>query len=144
MAEQEVFHCLRLTLGGEFAGIVWYWQTPGFIYLEHLAVAPARRGQGIGHLALDELCSQGIPLVLEIEPVVDEPTERRWYFYRSAGFHQLPFFHLQPLYHRGDAPLPLTLLSYPHAMSEDEVAVYEDFMRHVVGHYTEENLDSTL
>ncbi len=142
MVEQGAFHCLRLEQGGAFAGIAFYWQTEAFIYLEHLAVAASRRGQGIGHLALELLCGQGVPLILEIEPVVDDLTERRWRFYRSAGFHMLPYAHLQPCYRRGDAPMPLTLLSYPHAMGEAEVAAYEGFMHAVVGHYTEENLDS--
>ncbi len=142
MVEQGAFHCLRLEQGGVFAGIAFYWQADAFLYVEHLAVAPTRRGQGIGHLALEYLCAQGVPVILEIEPVVDEPTERRWRFYRSAGFHSLPYHHLQPLYHRADEPMRLTLLSYPHALGTAEVEVYEHFMRAVVGHYTEENLDS--
>ncbi len=144
MAEQGngVFHCLRLEEGGVFAGIVFYWQTPSFIYVEHLAINPTRRGKGLGHKALEYLASQGIPLILEIEPVEDEATERRWRFYRSAGFHRLPFFHLQPVYRHGDVPLRLELLSYPHAMGEEEVFLYERFMQERVGFYTEENLDS--
>ncbi len=144
MAEQGAgaFHCLRLEDGGSFAGIAFYWQGAGFIYVEHLAICPERRGQGLGHKALDFLRTQGVALILEIEPVADAATERRWRFYRSAGFHRLPFYHLQPVYRRGDAPLRLELLSYPHAMEEAEVAAYESFMQELVGHYTEENLDS--
>ncbi len=139
MAEQGAgaFHCLRLMQGGEFVGILFYWKTQAFIYVEHLAVCPGRRGQGMGHLALELVCGQGLPVILEIEPVEDAATERRWRFYRSAGFHRLPYPHLQPLYHRGDTPMALELLSFPHAMSASEVAAYEDFMRAVVGHYTE-------
>ncbi len=140
MAQAGNFRCLRLVQGGEFAGIAFYWQTEAFIYVEHLAVCPQRRGQGIGHSALELLCRQGLPLILEIEPVEDAATERRWRFYRSAGFLQLPFHHLQPVYRRGDAPMRLTLLSYPHAMSEAEVEVYEQFMSGVVAHYTEGGL----
>ncbi len=131
------YHCLRLEQGGAFAGIAFYWQTPGFIYVEHLAVAPERRGQGLGHLALAHLCGQGVPVILEIEPVVDAATQRRWRFYHSAGFHRLPFPHVQPRYRRADAPLALELLSYPHAMEAAEVAAYETFMQEVVARYTE-------
>ncbi len=140
MAQAGNFRCLRLAQGGAFAGIAFYWQTAAFIYVEHLAINPQRRGQGLGHLALEFLCGQGLPVILEIEPVEDAVTGRRWRFYRSAGFHQLPFLHLQPVYRRGDAPMQLTLLSYPRAMSEAEVAVYEAFMQTVVGHYTEDGL----
>ncbi len=134
------FHCMRLEQGGAFAGIAFYWKAPQFIYLEHLAIAPARRGQGLGHRALELVCGQGLPVILEIEPVVDEATARRWRFYRSAGFHRLPFHHLQPLYHHGDEPMRLELLSFSHAMSADDVAVYERFMRERVARYTEDGL----
>ncbi len=143
MAEQgkKAFHCMRLEYGIAFAGIAFYWQTPQFIYVEHLAIAPELRGKGIGHLALDFLCEQRVPLILEIEPVEDAATERRWRFYRSASFHRLPFHHVQPVYRRGDAPMRLELLSYPHAMSAAEVAAYETFMQEVVANYTEDGPD---
>ncbi len=134
------FHCLRLEVGGAFAGIAFYWQTPCFIYVEHLVITPGRRGQGLGHKALELLCGQGVPVILEIEPVEDAATERRWRFYRSAGFHRLPYPHLQPLYRREDSPMALELLSFPHAMSAEEVSAYEDFMREHVAHYTEGGL----
>ncbi len=141
MLETAAFHPLRLECGGNFAGIAFYWQTPGFIYVEHLAINAAQRGQGLGHRALELLCGLGVPVILEIEPVADAATERRWRFYRSAGFHRLPYDHQQPCYRRGDAPMTLELLSYPHAMTAAEVAAYESFMKEQVAHYTEEGLD---
>ncbi len=140
MAGSADFHCLRLEQGGSFAGIAFYWQQPGFIYVEHLAIHPERRGQGLGHLALEFLCGQGLPVILEIEPVVDEATERRWRFYRSAGFHRLPSPHLQPRYHHADAPMALELLSFPYAATAAEVAEYETFMQREVALYTEDGL----
>ncbi len=135
------FHCLRLEQGGTFAGIAFCWQAPQFLYVEHLAIAPQRRGQGLGHLALAELGGRGLPLILEIEPVACAATERRWRFYRSAGFHRLPYEHWQPGYRRADAPLQLELLSRPHAMGAAEVATYEAFMARTVAHYTEGGLN---
>ncbi len=139
MAEQGAgaFHCLRLEQGGALAGIAWYWRAERFIYVEHLAICPERRGQGLGHAALALLCGLDLPVVLEIEPVADAATERRWRFYRSAGFLRLPYAHLQPCYRRADAPLPLELLSYPHAFSAAEAAAYEAFMVGTVARYTE-------
>ncbi len=142
MAEQGegAFHCLRLEQGGTLAGMAFYWQTADFLYVEHLAICPERRGQGLGHRALELLCGQGLPLILEIEPVVDAATERRWRFYRSAGFHRLPYPHRQPCYHHGDEPLALELLSFPHAFSAAEAVTYEEFMQRVVSRYTEDGL----
>ncbi len=140
--EDAPFCCLSLEEDGSFVGIAFYWQTPAFIYVEHLAIVPSFRGQGLGHKVLEVLRhrAQERPLILEIEPVVDAATERRWRFYRSAGFHRLPVHHLQPVYRRGDAPLVLTLLSCPHAMSAAEVKGYEHFMQETVARYTEDGL----
>ncbi len=139
MAEQGArdFHCLCFHDEAGLAGIAFYWRAASFIYVEHLAIAPARRGQGLGHRLLDHLAGQGLPLILEIEPVVDAATGRRWRFYRSAGFHRLPYAHLQPIYRHGDSPLPLELLSYPHAMGEAEVAAFEHYLHGQVMRYTE-------
>ena len=38
-----------------FAGILSYWKWAELIYVEHLAIAPERRGRGLGHLALQLL-----------------------------------------------------------------------------------------
>ncbi len=140
MAGAGDFHCLCFHDETGLAGIAFFWQADTFIYVEHLAIAPARRGQGLGHRLLEQLAGRGLPLILEIEPVADAATERRWRFYRSAGFHRLPFAHLQPIYRHGDSPLPLELLSYPHAMDAAEVAAFEQYLRGRVMRYTEPGL----
>ncbi len=142
MAEQgsAAYHCLRLDADGCFAGLLFYWQHADFIYVEHLAMTPARRGQGLGTKAVEYICGQGLPVVLEMEYVVDELTERRWNFYHSLGFHCLPYQHLQPCYNHGDPPVALALMSYPHAMTRRQIASYELFMEQVVARYTEDAL----
>ncbi len=142
MAGAEDFYALRFDAQREFAGIAFFWKTPQFVYLEHLAICPQRRGQGLGHFILKLLHRLELPLILEIEPVVDAATERRWNFYRTAGFHLLPFEHWQPCYHHEDAPMQLSLLSSPHAASAEEIAAYERFMQERVAHYTEDGLNN--
>ncbi len=137
MAGAGDFRCLCFHDAAGLAGIAFCWQAAAFLYVEHLAIVPERRGQGLGHRLLDYLAGRGLPLILEIEPVVDAATERRWHFYRSAGFHRLPFAHLQPIYRHGDSPLPLELLSFPHAMSATEVAAFEHYLHERVMCYTE-------
>ncbi len=36
----------------EFCGIILYWQTENFIYVEHFAISVSKRGEGLGKKAL--------------------------------------------------------------------------------------------
>lgn len=105
------FHCLHAEWGGEAAGLLtyWHWEEAQLLYVEHLAIAPHLRGQGLGHLLLQSLPAEQ-SVILEIEPVADAATARRLHFYESAGFHMLPYPHLQLAYQKGCADIPLQLL----------------------------------
>ncbi len=119
--QDAAFHCLHLADEEGFAGILSYWQWTGLCYVEHLAIAESRRGQGLGHQALELL---PLPCILEIEPVVDAATARRLAFYESAGLVRLTQLHVQLAYQAGQPEVPLWLLSKP-ALSEAEVARFE-------------------
>lgn len=119
--QDAVFHCMHLADEAGFAGILSYWQWPGLCYVEHLSIAESRRGQGLGHQALELL---PLPCILEIEPVVDAATARRLAFYESAGLVRLPQPHVQLAYQAGQPEVPLWLLSKP-ALCEAEVARFE-------------------
>ncbi len=118
---EESFHCLHLADDAGFAGLLSYWKWDALVYVEHLAINPKRRGQGLGHAVLELLPA---PAILEIEPVVDEITLRRLAFYESSGFVRLPQPHVQLAYQAGLPSVPLWLLSRP-MMSEVEVAAFE-------------------
>lgn len=118
----SAFHCLHLANETGFVGLLSYWQWAGLCYIEHLAIAPERRGQGLGHRVL-QLLPQ--PFILEIEPVVDAPTARRLSFYESCGLVRLPQPHVQLSYQAGQPDVPLWLLSLP-ALGETEVARFEE------------------
>lgn len=121
--QQTSFHCLHLADAAGFVGLLSYWQWDSLVYVEHLAINPERRGQGLGHAVLELLPA---PAILEIEPVVDEPTLRRLAFYESCGFVRLPQPHIQLAYQAGLPAVPLWLLSRP-VLSEAEVAAFEQF-----------------
>lgn len=104
----DAFRCMRVEQDGQAVALLFYWERPGYVYLEHLAVHPSRRGQGLGTVVLDLL--PPLPVVLEIEPVCDDATARRLRFYEHAGYRLLPCKHTQPPYHPGLPPLPLSLL----------------------------------
>ncbi len=142
VSSEAVFHADELYLrdDGDFAGILYYWLWPGYslCFVEHLAVQPELRGQGVGHAALELLRGLADCVLLEIEPVVDEQTARRLSFYRSAGFEPLPYEHVQLPYHAGDAPVPMVLLSRcmsGTAASAEQVALLEKLLHEQVMRY---------
>ena len=135
MLREETFHCLRLEDEKGLAGLMFYWQFPACLYLEHFAIATARRGQGLGHAALSLLHEKGEPVILEIEPVTDALTRRRLSFYESLGYVRLPWEHAQLPFRRGGSPVPMELLSYPAAMTEAQVRSFQARLASVVMHY---------
>lgn len=123
LLEKGVFSGIVLSVGGQFAGFLTYWDFPTFSYAEHLAVSPARRNQGFGARLLREWQAHfpAKPLLLEAEPPTDEWSERRIGFYRRQGFLPLPISYSQLPYRQGEKPFPLLLLSNTDRFSPDSL-----------------------
>ena len=126
--QKEDYHMDVLADAGDFAGIVFYWQTPDFLFLEHLATCPEKRGNGYGAKALELLKAKGKPIILEIEPPVDQLTRRRLGFYERNGLVLNPYRHIQAKYHPGDGDLELKILSWPRVLTKDEYDAFYSYM----------------
>lgn len=137
MAAEPGFECVQVSRGGRVVALVFYWELQHGLFVEHLAVAPECRGQGIGRAVLQWLQQKGQPIILEIEPVVDSLTRRRLSFYSAAGFSELPYEHVQLPYHADSAAVPLRLLSWPIAMTENQVIIFEQELRERVMQYVD-------
>lgn len=109
LKREPAFHASVFPYGGQLGALLFFWRTEYFVYVEHLAVTPSIRGRGLGKGVLS-LLSGNVPVILEIEPVVDEVTMGRLQFYERAGFSRLPYPHCQPPYHPNQKPLPMELL----------------------------------
>ena len=98
-------------------GMISWWALDGMIYGEHFAMSPSVRGQGLGENVFKEVTgkflAQGLPFVFEVEaPSPDNPiAARRIRFYERCGMHLLDYPYFQPPYHKGDAPVPMRLMS---------------------------------
>lgn len=125
MTSAPDFYCYALHNDEGFVGILFYWLFGDCVYIEHLAIDAAKRGQGLGAAALRVAQQHRLPVILEIEPVQDEKTARRLRFYERAGYHCLPFEHYQLPYQRGKKPLRLVLLSYPEPANAQQTASFE-------------------
>lgn len=99
---------------GEAAGFLTVWNFATFIYVEHFAVAPDRRGAGVGAAALSALRHMyGLPVVLEAEPPSDTNpmAARRLAFYRRNGFEVIDEHYVQPPYAENLPAVPLFLMA---------------------------------
>ncbi len=135
--DDPAFAAEGIWLGDRLAGIFFRWRDEGFHYLEHLAVSPAMRGHNIGSEALAAFCrSVAEPVVLEIEPPVEEIAIRRLHFYRRLGFVENPCRYIHPSYEEPFAPHPLVLMSYPAPFTTEQLRRTADFVRERVLRYS--------
>ncbi len=128
LPENANFRPAILRREGESCGILFYWESREFIFLEHFSIEPRLRNAGLGAKALELLKAMGKPIILEIELPEDELTRRRKAFYERNGFRENPWHHIQPKYRRGDEDLRLLLLSYPAAITKDTWQRFETFL----------------
>lgn len=115
-----------------FVGLMLCWETEDFIYVEHFCIFPELRNNNYGHLSLELLCRQGKTVILEIDPPVDEISNRRRRFYKRAGFVANPFAHVHPPYHIGNIGHELVVMSYPDKLSESEYSRFNKYLSEMV------------
>ncbi len=120
-------------LENQFSGFISYWKSDKFIFIEHLAISPGFRSKGLGSALLKPFIeSQSVPVLLEIEPPINEITNRRLRFYESLGFVPNLHLHFQPSYHPGEHPLKLDILSYPREISKECYDQFSHFQKYTV------------
>lgn len=110
-------------------GFFTFWDFgSGWLYGEHFAVNPSRRGHGTGAAILSYLKEMDIPMIFEIEPPYEDNcmTIRRKLFYERNGFILNPYEHVQPAYHEDSQPVPMRIMTWPYVFSEDEYIKFRD------------------
>lgn len=140
MAHQETAlrdercHFELFTEGGKSVGIACYWIFDEYLYVEHLAIDKAAQGGGYGTKLLDFFKKESPGLViLEIEPIIDEITERRLRFYERFGFRMNDHNHILPQYH-DDAPcdMEMILMTYPTTIDDRQFDQFVKELHEVV------------
>ncbi|MBQ8619537.1 MAG: GNAT family N-acetyltransferase [Clostridia bacterium] len=124
----EQYHYGMIMEEDAFLGLILYWETADFIYVEHFCMMEQVRGQGLGSRALALLGRGGKTVILEIDPPVDAVSMRRKGFYERAGFCANPYPHVHPPYDRAHTGHALTVMSYPQGLTPVQ---YERFARYL-------------
>ena len=97
------------------------WELEPFVFLEHFAVDPVYRNNGVGTQLLDELMSMSGKMVcLEAELPDKAMASRRIGFYERSGFFLNEYPYAQPPLAEGRKPVPLAIMSSGRAVSQRE------------------------
>jgi ribosomal protein S18 acetylase RimI-like enzyme len=113
--DKKAFNVTSVRVDGAFAGFLSHWEWGETAYLEHFAILPTKRGNGIGTQLFNHLLavSPAKRIILEVEPVIDDLTLARVRFYEKRGFTlHTKYDYVQPAYRPGGQPLKLNLMTY--------------------------------
>lgn len=126
----DAYHFDAIYDGDTFVGEILSWEVAGFRYIEHFCILPEMRNRHYGQRALELLHNQ--PMLLEIDPPVDEISIRRKGFYTRCGFAENPYPHVHPPYHRGNHGHDLVIMSYPNPLTQSEYDTFFQYLRDTV------------
>ena len=129
---QDAYQFRLIFDGDTWVGLLLCWDAGGFFYIEHFCTRPELRGHGCGQAALALLAAEGKPVILEIDPPVDDISCRRQSFYERAGYHANAYAHVHPPYHAANRGHALVVMSCPDALSADTYATFAGYLRHTV------------
>ena len=116
----QSFHAEIIFENDQFVGLFFWWNFDKFRYIEHFAICPEKRGQGLGSLIINQFTIQSsLPVLLEVEPGDTDLAKRRIQFYESNQFHLHSFPYIQPPYGSESKPIPLQIMSYPKPLPID-------------------------
>jgi hypothetical protein len=104
---------------GELLSFMAIWQLNTSHFIEHLAVSPLSRVEGLGGKSEK-------PVLLEVEHPETEIAKKRIQFYERLGFHLNTHDYVQPPIQAGEEPLPLHIMSYPNPISAEEFKIFKD------------------
>lgn len=121
----------RVYVAGDdkIAGFLALWQLDGWTFVEHFAVRPDRRGQGMGSEMLSALRKKtGSPLCLESELPLTEIAARRISFYERNGFFVNTYPYVQPPFSADKEPVELYVLTTNGALTTEK---FEQLQREI-------------
>lgn len=101
-------------------GFISVYHIDDFCFVEHFAVSPKYRNEGIGKSVLQQLLGIEKKVCLEVEPPVTENAKRRIDFYRRNGFYLNEYPYIQPPISKGTEPIPLLIMTTGGMVDEEE------------------------
>ena len=106
---------------GKMKAFMAVWEFENFVYLEHFAVSPEYRNEGLGSKMLGALKGMyNKKICLEVEPPETDTASGRIHFYERNGFYLNEYPYIQPPISNGKKEVPLMIMTSGAAVSEKE------------------------
>ncbi|MBQ9097731.1 MAG: GNAT family N-acetyltransferase [Clostridia bacterium] len=105
----------------EVKAFIAVWEFECFVYIEHFAVSPEYRNEGLGSkilAALKEMYNKKI--CLEVEPSEIDMAKRRINFYERNGFYLNEHPYIQPPISKGKKEVPLMIMTSGAPITKQE------------------------
>lgn len=133
----EAFSIFKIEFALRFVGFITIWKFSNFIYIEHFAVCDEFRNKGIGKEILKLVIKKSVsPIVLEVEPPIDELAKRRIHFYGRLGLFLDKTPYWQPPYSKKTDGVSLLLMtSDPLFLSGNKEDVVNCIYKNVYGFF---------
>ena len=113
--------CIMADSDGAIKAFMAVWNLDSFVFIEHFAVDPAYRNNGIGGEFLRKLAhSTRKMMCLEVELPDNEIASRRIGFYERNGFVLNKYPYMQPSISAGRNPVPLLIMTYGRYIDNTE------------------------
>ncbi len=122
----EAYHPLVFCSNDEYIAVMWYWSTPNFVYLEHFAVRPDKRGQGLGEALLTQFLAEHPALALHVETPDSSSKWRRVHFYERHDLILNSMVFHYPVDQYTPEPLDLSLMTHGR-WSMAQIAAFRRF-----------------
>lgn len=136
------YHLATLIENEEVASFISYWEFDDYIYIEHLAVNQKLRGKNIGSITLNDFAkTTKKTIILEIDPLIDDISEKRLHFYEKLGYKVNPYKHHHPSYDEQFPPHELLVLSLNKQLSKEQYEQFSEDLAKIVmnsGKYNEQ------
>ncbi|PIF04780.1 MAG: GNAT family N-acetyltransferase [Arcobacter sp.] len=106
--------------------ILFFWHFSKYTFVEHFAINKSFRGQSYGSKILKNFMEEYKNIILEIEPIKDEISEKRYKFYEKFGFLKNEHIHFQVPFRKGDEKFELLLLSLKKLEKKEYQNLYKE------------------
>ncbi|PXV84889.1 ribosomal protein S18 acetylase RimI-like enzyme [Lachnotalea glycerini] len=105
------------------------WCFEKFHYIEHFAVHPKTRGNGLGSKIMREYQKQlNCPVIIEVEAFATKESKRRISFYERLDFKLSDIKYLQPILQKNTKSVPLCLMCYPSSIEKEALLNMKDYI----------------
>jgi len=118
---------------GMLNSFISFWEFDEYVYIEHLAVNERLRGNNIGTTMLEQFKDViKKTVILEIDPIIDNVSQKRLEFYQKLDFRLNPYEHYHPAYDKNYKPHKLLVLSTERELTPDLYQIFKNDLDQVV------------